>query len=188
MNECRDCSVIAMRDSVIYVLSAAEFLAFIKRPNDKRNPKYDEIELHKKFQNEIYTKLSQFKQLGVIGNGRFGHISLVKDPFSNQSYALKKIRKNRVYCTNREEKVRNERGILCKLHCPFIAKLYGTYSDELNVHLLMEPVLGGQLFYFLALHKTFSEHIAKFYSACIMLAFEHSNSQRIESDKCDDFT
>ena len=89
LNECRDYSVIAMRDSVIYVLSAAEFLALIKRPNDKCQPKYDEIELHKKFQNEIYTKLRQFKQVGVIGNGRFGQISLVKDPFSNQGYALK---------------------------------------------------------------------------------------------------
>jgi len=127
----------------------------------------------------IECKLTEFTVLGILGVGSFGRVSLVKDPKTSITYSLKKVRKNKVIETGQQEHVRNERAVLATLDSDFCVKLFGTYQDELNIYFLMEPVLGGELFTVLRWNKRFSEKTARFYAACVVLAFESLHSKNI---------
>eukprot|EP01083_Nonionella_stella_P120203 359989_1 len=63
-----------------------------------KNQHYAPPALDKTFANILGddVHLSQFYLIGVIGVGRFGEISLVQHPNGFETYALKKIRKNRI--------------------------------------------------------------------------------------------
>merc|ERR1712087_828345 len=94
-------------------------------------------------------------------------------------YSLKKVRKNKVIETGQQEHVRNERAVLAALSSDFCCRLFGTYQDTLNIYFCMEPVLGGELFTVLRWNRRFSEKDARFYCACVVLAFEHLHSKNI---------
>jgi len=145
--------------------------------------KYDDIAfdagIKRPFENLVDCKLSSFLTLGILGVGSFGRVSLVKDPATAITYSLKKVRKNKVIETGQQEHVRNERAVLASIDSDFCCKLFGTYSDELNIYFLMEPVLGGELFTVLRWNKRFSEKTARFYAACVVLAFESLHSKNI---------
>jgi len=103
----------------------------------------------------------------------------VRDPNTHLTYSLKKLRKNQVIQTKQQENVRNERAVLATIDSSFCCKLYGTYQDKFNIYLLMEAVLGGELFTVLRWNQRFSEKTARFYTACVVLAFEHLHSKNI---------
>merc|ERR1712087_685912 len=52
-------------------------------------------------------------------------------------------------------------------------------GDQFSVFFLMEPVLGGELFTVLRWNKRFSEKTARFYAACVVLAFQHLHEKNI---------
>ena len=91
---------------------------------------------------------------------------MVEDKTTNTTYALKKIRKNRVIDSNQQHHTRNERAILSKLDSDFCIRLYATYKDELCVYFLMEAVLGGELFYLLKFNKDFRKDSKILCSLC----------------------
>ena len=187
-NEVRAASIIATSGTVrCYVIRAVDFKKLLARPLGKefeeQIKKYDEqafdVGVKRPFQNLIDCKLEDFKDLGVLGVGSFGRVSLVKDPKTAITYSLKKVRKNKVVETGQQEHVRNERAVLASLDSNFCCRLFGTYQDKLNIYFLMEPVLGGELFTVLRWNKRFSEKTARFYAACVVLAFEHLHEKNI---------
>ncbi|ETO06296.1 hypothetical protein RFI_31100 [Reticulomyxa filosa] len=142
-----------------------------KKPNDdKENPK---------FVNRINTPLSKLRTIGILGAGAFGTVSLVEDLATQTTYSLKKIRKNKVVDTGQERHVQNERRILATVDSDFCVRLFATYQDKLNVYLLLEAVLGGELFYLLRFNKKFEEPVARFYAGCVVCAFEHIHSKKL---------
>jgi len=186
-NDKRAASIVATSTTRVYVIKAADFRKLMADPLSKmfeeQMKKYDEIAfdngIKQAFVNLIECKLEDFKILGVLGVGSFGRVSLVRDPSSNITYSLKKVRKNKVIETGQQEHVRNERAVLATLDSAFCCRLFGTYQDTLNIYFLMEPVLGGELFTVLRWNKRFSEKTARFYAACVVLAFEHLHFKNI---------
>jgi len=69
--------------------------------------------------------------------------------------------------------------VLITLDSKFCCLLFATFQDELNVYFLMEAVLGGELFTVLRWNKRFSEKTARFYAACVVLAFQHLHSKNV---------
>ncbi|ETO04336.1 hypothetical protein RFI_33060, partial [Reticulomyxa filosa] len=131
------------------------------------------------FLSQVQCKLDEFENIGILGVGSFGRVSLVRDPHTKKTYSLKKVRKNKVIETGQEDHVRNERDVLAELDNDFCCKMYATYQDKLNIYFLMEAVLGGELFTVLRWNKRFSEKTARFYAACVILAFEYLHSKNI---------
>ena len=66
-----------------------------------------------------------------------------------------------------------EKKILQALSCPFIAKLLYTFKDNANLYLGLEYVPGGEMFTHLRALGRYTEDMARFYSAQIVLAFEY---------------
>ncbi|ETO34788.1 cGMP-dependent protein kinase 2-like isoform 1 [Reticulomyxa filosa] len=205
LNTKRAATIVAASSTRCYIIQAADFKNLMEVPLqeklDAQMNKYDQLnsELSQKslamayqaqentslnkaspsFSNRIGCRLEDLEDIGVLGVGSFGRVSLVRDPHTSKTYSLKKIRKNQVVETGQQEHVRNERDVLAGLDCNFCCKMYATYQDRLHVYFLMEAVLGGELFTVLRWNKRFSEKTARFYTACVVLAFEHLHSKNI---------
>eukprot|EP00484_Ammonia_sp_Unknown_P012962 CAMPEP_0197072040 /NCGR_PEP_ID=MMETSP1384-20130603/209895_1 /TAXON_ID=29189 /ORGANISM="Ammonia sp." /LENGTH=782 /DNA_ID=CAMNT_0042510853 /DNA_START=136 /DNA_END=2484 /DNA_ORIENTATION=- len=123
--------------------------------------------------------LDEFKIVGILGRGAFGTVKLVTDPNSNESYALKAIRKNQVVELGQQSHILNEKKVMQMLDCPFLVNLRGTYKDEYRVYFLLEVCLGGELFTILRKMRSFDEPTAKFYSACVVEAFNYMHDRDI---------
>eukprot|EP00484_Ammonia_sp_Unknown_P020043 CAMPEP_0197031174 /NCGR_PEP_ID=MMETSP1384-20130603/10257_1 /TAXON_ID=29189 /ORGANISM="Ammonia sp." /LENGTH=1169 /DNA_ID=CAMNT_0042460665 /DNA_START=118 /DNA_END=3627 /DNA_ORIENTATION=+ len=186
-NEKRAASILATSTTRVFVIKAADFKRLLAEPLSKQFEeqikKYDDVAfdngIKRPFVNLIDCLLEEFQILGILGVGSFGRVSLVRDPKTKKTYSLKKVRKNKVIETGQQEHVRNERAVLATLDSEFCCRLYGTYQDTLNIYFLMEPVLGGELFTVLRWNKRFSEKTARFYAACVVLAFEHLHFKNI---------
>jgi len=184
----RAASVIATSKVTCLLLGEADFVEigkFLAKQFEEAISSYKDVKVKTqtvsfpKFVNRIDTKLKEFKCLGVLGIGSFGWVSLVKDPNTNKTYSLKSVRKIRVVETGQQEHMKNERAVQSIMDSPFIVKLYATYQDKARVYLLMEAVLGGELFTVLRFNKKFSERTSRFYASCCVEAFDHIHSKNV---------
>ena len=62
-------------------------------------------------------------------------------------------------------KVLSERKVLKDMHSEFIVKLSYAYQAENKIYLIMEFVIGGELYAYLKKLSKFDENKTKFYSA-----------------------
>ncbi len=61
----------------------------------------------------------------------------------------------------------------------FLAKLHATYKDKNRLYLLLEPVMGGELFSVLREKTLFDEDTARFFAASVVLAFEYMHTHNV---------
>lgn len=68
------------------------------------------------------------------------------------------------------------RSILEAVQHPFIVKLYYAFQTSSKLYLILSYAPGGELFTYLAQERMFSESIASFYSAELLVGLEHLHS------------
>eukprot|EP00164_Ancoracysta_twista_P002827 GFYU01003762.1.p1 GENE.GFYU01003762.1~~GFYU01003762.1.p1 ORF type:complete len:320 (-),score=79.82 GFYU01003762.1:602-1561(-) len=124
-------------------------------------------------------KLTDFQVMDTLGTGTFGRVRLVKHKQSSQFHALKILKKKEVMRLKQVEHTINEKRILERLDHPFIVKLYGTFQDSKNIYMVLEYVIGGELFSYLRRANRFTAEATKFYAAQIVLATEYMHSKGI---------
>jgi len=78
--------------------------------------------------------------------------------------------------TNNVNYSRTERDILRKVRHPNIVSLNYAFQTQGKVYLVMDLLLGGQLFFHMTKERMFSEEQVRFYAAEIALALEHLHS------------
>jgi serine/threonine protein kinase len=113
--------------------------------------------------------LSSFKFYKKIGEGAFGEVYLVRREKQDQFYALKAIRKERVYGTNLYRYIQTEKDILSLLNHPFIVRLRYAFQTETYLFLVMDYCEGGDLSRLLEKRKKFSEPQVRNYASEILL-------------------
>ncbi|KAK9811495.1 hypothetical protein WJX72_004815 [[Myrmecia] bisecta] len=129
--------------------------------------------------NKAYPRLQDLKMLHTLGTGTFGRVRLVHHEDSGSFLALKSLKKAEIVRLKQVEHVMNERNILAKLQHPFIVSLHATYSDDARVYMLLDYVVGGELFRHLRKAGRFPPHATRFYAACIVSAIEYMHSHDI---------
>lgn len=118
-----------------------------------------------------------FQTLKVIGKGAFGTVTLVKHKVSGSLYAMKVLKKASLVLHLKEaEHTKAERQILEDVSHPFIVKLFYAFQTKEKLHMILEYASGGELFTQLAAERMFSEEVASFYAAELVLALEHLHS------------
>jgi p70 ribosomal S6 kinase len=121
--------------------------------------------------------LDDFSVLSVLGKGAFGKVYLVQKNSTTIYYAMKVLKKaSLVVYQKTTENTLNERHILDKLKHPFIVKLYYAFQTSSRLYLILTYAQGGELFSFLAESRLFTDDIASFYIAELLLAIEHLHS------------
>jgi hypothetical protein len=112
------------------------------------------------------SRLQEFQLLRKLGVGRFGEVFLVRHRKSGFLAALKVISKQSLACESQEEREKainqqvREIKLQSFLHHPALVALYGCFSDEGNVYLLLELATDGHLFAVSAKGHRFSEEAA----------------------------
>jgi hypothetical protein len=131
-----------------------------------------------------HLRLNDFEVLQTLGTGTFGRVLLVhkKGTDVNEAanyFALKALSKSQLVQLKQIEHVNSEREVLHQIKHPFIVNLHATFQDSLNVYMLMEYVVGGEIFTHLRRAKRFSVHVTRFYIATLVLALKHLHSKKI---------
>lgn len=117
-------------------------------------------------------KLEDFDVLETLGTGTFGRVRLCKHKSTNRHFALKILKKHEVVRLKQIEHVLSERRILRTLNHPFIVRLAGTFHDHRNLYMIIELVIGGELFSHLRKAGRFSNETTRLYAAQIVLALQ----------------
>lgn len=127
--------------------------------------------------NSIHRKMcaDDFEQMRCLGKGAFGTVHLVKQAATGKLYAQKQFKKASITVHKRLiEQTRTERTILESINRhPFVVKLYYAFQDHEKLYLILEYAQGGELFHHLAMERMFTEEVAAFYMAEMVLALEH---------------
>jgi serine/threonine protein kinase len=116
-----------------------------------------------------------FEPMRCLGKGAFGTVHLVKQRATGRLYAQKQFRKASLTVHKRlVEQTKTERVILESVNRhPFVVKLFYAFQDHERLYLILEYAQGGELFHHLELERMFTEEVAAFYMAEIVLALEH---------------
>jgi len=123
--------------------------------------------------------LKDLKTVGILGKGAFGLVSLVIDPHTNKSYALKAIKKHQIVELGQQAHIISEKRVMEKMYNKFLVNLHKTYKDLLRVYFVLDVCLGGELFTILRQRRYFDEPTAKFYTSCVVEAFAYMHSKDI---------
>ncbi|KIW12521.1 hypothetical protein PV08_09798 [Exophiala spinifera] len=118
---------------------------------------------------------ADFTPIRCLGDGAFGTVLLVRQNATGRLFAQKQLTKAFLKIhKKRIESTRSERTILELVNRhPFIVNLYYAFQDHEKLYLILEYASGGELFRHLELEKFFSEDVAAFYIAEIVLALDY---------------
>ncbi|KAH8585751.1 serine/threonine protein kinase-like protein [Bisporella sp. PMI_857] len=116
-----------------------------------------------------------FQPLRCLGKGTFGTVLLVKQQSTGRLFAQKQFKKASLTVHKRlVEQTKTERTILESVNRhPFVVKLFYAFQDHEKLYLILEYAQGGELFTHLAQERMFTEEVASFYMAEMVLALEH---------------
>uniref|UniRef100_A0A1E1XIX2 cAMP-dependent protein kinase n=1 Tax=Amblyomma aureolatum TaxID=187763 RepID=A0A1E1XIX2_9ACAR len=120
--------------------------------------------------------LDDFDRIKTLGTGSFGRVMLVQHKQHKDYFAMKILDKQKVVKLKQVEHTLNEKRILQAVEFPFLVKLAYHFKDNSNLYMVLEYVLGGEMFSHLRKSGRFSEPHARFYGAQIVLAFQYLHS------------
>jgi len=189
-NEPRAATMTAVRQVVCLVLSRQDFQILMGPLQDLLGRQADEYEKRASKRALInnkpvrtntsgYPTLEELQAstIGILGAGAFGTVTLVVNQKTDESYALKAIRKAQILELGRHSNVLSEKQVMMNLDNPFLVNLLNTYKDKYRLYFLCEACLGGELFTILRKKQSFDERTAKFYSGCVIEAFDYMHSR-----------
>lgn len=94
-------------------------------------------------------KLSDYQDVAVIGTGSFGVVKLCKLRNSSKYYAVKKLKKSEILKLKQVDHIFSEIRILGELRNPFLIEMEGIEQDSKYVYIVLEYIVGGELFTYL---------------------------------------
>ncbi|CAO3612491.1 unnamed protein product [Cunninghamella blakesleeana] len=123
--------------------------------------------------------LKEFSLLEILGTGTFGKVMLTKFKTTNKYYAMKVLKKSEIIRLKQVDHILNEKQILASIRFPFIVELFCTFQDDHNLHMLLEYVVGGELFTHLRRAGRFTNDMTRFYASEIVLSIEYLHNKNI---------
>ncbi|ORC92703.1 protein kinase A catalytic subunit [Trypanosoma theileri] len=124
-------------------------------------------------------KLQDLEMGETIGTGTFGRVRLCKHKGTGRYLALKILKKQEILRMKQVDHILAESSILQEVNHPFIVNMLKGFMDDDRLYILLEYVVGGELFSHLRKAGKFPNDVAKFYSAEVVLAFEYLHSCNI---------
>jgi len=128
--------------------------------------------------------MSHFQRLAVLGTGAFGKVFLVRKtvgPDRGRYYAMKVLQKAAM--ARKPMAVQHnmtERYALERIRSvPFTANLHYAFQSRCCLHLVLDFVPGGEMFFHLTHHRVFQDPTARFYMAQLLIALNYLHERNI---------
>lgn len=117
----------------------------------------------------------------TLGTGSFGRVRIVTHTIQKKTYyfALKILRKAEIIRLKQVNHIKAEKSILARVNHPFIVNLQASFQDDEYLYMLMEYVIGGELFTQLRKSNRFSDEHSRFYASEIILALKYLHKKNI---------
>lgn len=121
--------------------------------------------------------LSNYKVVKVVGKGSYSKVFLVEDKRTGKEYALKVMKKSKIFENKMIEYVKTEKHILSTLRSPFIISLVSSFQTKTSLLLLIQYCQHGSLGDRLQNSIPIPANLVKLYACEILLALEclHKN-------------
>eukprot|EP01117_Protostelium_nocturnum_P003478 TRINITY_DN1452_c0_g1_i3.p1 TRINITY_DN1452_c0_g1~~TRINITY_DN1452_c0_g1_i3.p1 ORF type:complete len:1067 (-),score=408.16 TRINITY_DN1452_c0_g1_i3:41-3241(-) len=123
--------------------------------------------------------ISEFEMIKPISRGAFGRVYLARRKRTGDLYAMKVLKKSDMVRKNMVDHVIAERNILAQTKNPFVVKLFYAFQSEINLFLVMEYCIGGDVNSLLRKSGVLDEELARLYTAQTVLALEYLHSSGI---------
>lgn len=79
-----------------------------------------------------------------------------------------------------QEHVKREKQIMAECDCPFMVNLVTSFKDSSHLYMLMECVMGGELFTYLQSRSgPLKEDHARFYTASVVCGLEYMQERNL---------
>lgn len=129
----------------------------------------------------IKYSLTELEELGFLGCGSFGIVTLVSHGPTEQKLALKALSKGHIVQCRMQRQVMSEKTTLRLIDSPFVVRLVATFNGEEYLYFLMEAALGGELEKVYETHKSLygSEPHVSFHIACAARGLQHLHTRSI---------
>eukprot|EP00158_Paraphelidium_tribonemae_P009248 Partr_v1_DN28811_c2_g1_i1_m33881 putative Ribosomal protein S6 kinase len=121
---------------------------------------------------EAKVTMNDFEIKKVLGRGKFGKVLLCSQISTGKIFAIKVIKKSTVRDEKQFSNSASENRILRAIRHPFMVNLHYAFQTPERLHLVMEYVNGGELFFHVNHFGRFSEERVVFYAAEIFLALQ----------------
>eukprot|EP01135_Chromosphaera_perkinsii_P008743 Nk52_evm76s1444 gene=Nk52_evmTU76s1444 len=167
-------------DWISYILAASEvvqgfmtnFVSAISVPKEIARLSSDDM------------NVSNFEFLETVGIGAVGKVLISRfrgndDRESSQYFAVKCMKKKELVSSGKVGAALREKKILSMCHSPFIVSFVGSMNDVSCVFIVMEYLIGGELFTKLRMVNKLDITAVRFYFAEILLAVEYLHKLNI---------
>jgi serum/glucocorticoid-regulated kinase 2 len=115
---------------------------------------------------------SSFKIIKQVGHGAFGKVFLATLINTSQVFALKSLKKKTLILKRQVAYAVTECSVLREVQSPFIVTLHYAFQTPNYLYLALDYCEKGDMSYHLARVGTFTEEVARFYIAELILAVE----------------
>ncbi|KAL1920330.1 uncharacterized protein VTP21DRAFT_1476 [Calcarisporiella thermophila] len=129
------------------------------------------------FDDEVH--LNHFNLMRSVGRGSFGKVRVVQHKKTKEMYALKYINKAKCVKMRAIKNVISERRLLESLDYPFIVNLRYAFQDDVNLFMVIDLMLGGDLRFHLERMGKFPEECVRLYAAELSSALDFLHSKRV---------
>jgi len=120
-----------------------------------------------------------YKRGKKLGYGAFAQVFLAAHRPTGKEYAIKQVDRSKMFWGERDA-LKDEIDTLKKVReGPNIVQLYEVYEETDYCYLVMECMLGGELFDRIIEKKTFSEAEARECCRCILSALQYMHERRV---------
>ena len=102
---------------------------------------------------------------------------MVRHLRDDKLYAMKVLRKRDIKRKDQVEHTQTERWVLAETQHPFLTSLRYAFQSERKLYLVMDYMVGGDLFFHLRRNGRFSEAKTRFYSAELVSAIAYLHSE-----------
>ena len=172
-DEPRSASIDALSEELhVWVVDKATFLSIME------GPMLSHLEERIRLQ-DTQVEVKDLTLMGVVGEGTFGVVRLVRHKRTGHHYALKAVSRSVVVKLNQQEHIRTEREILAENDHPFIIKLVRTFKDANFLYFLTELSTGGELYEAIRSLGLLNRAQGQFYMASIIVAMEYLHEKKV---------
>jgi len=114
-----------------------------------------------------------------LGLGAFAKVFLGRHRASHADYAIKKIDRSKMLWGDRDALEDEINNLIAVREGPNLVQLYEVYEEKSHCYLVMELMLGGELFDVILDRKIFSETEARTATRCLLRGLDYMHERRV---------